>query len=251
MLLLAVETATESAGVALADEDGVLASVSVSRGRRHVEVVAPTISFLCDRVGISPAAVDAIAVDVGPGLFTGLRVGVATAQSLAFAANVGVVAVTSFDVLAAAVCASGIASPDIRVIAVVDARRGEVFSASYRIDGQTPISTGEPRIDSPDDLAKLLSGPGPTLAVGGGAIRYADIFSAVAGVEIGGATWASPPVDVLAQIGVRRALEGDLVTPSAVMPKYLREADARINWQQRQPHRAATEQVAESAPVGR
>lgn len=85
MLILAIETATESVGVALGGRDGVLASVTIARGRRHGETLAPAIQFACRHAGVELPDLDAVAVDIGPGLFTGMRVGIATAKALAMA----------------------------------------------------------------------------------------------------------------------------------------------------------------------
>ncbi len=134
-VVLAIESATDAAGVALADGSGVLAEIRVGRGRRHAETIAPGVETVCRLAGIALRDVDAVVVDVGPGLFTGLRVGIATAKGIAFGLGLPMVPVTSLDVLAAAVAAGRPATGSGRtVVAVVDARRGEVFWARYRID---------------------------------------------------------------------------------------------------------------------
>ena len=122
MIVLGIESATESVGVALAASDGVLASVEVARGRRHAESIVPCVQFVCERADIELSEVGAIAVDVGPGLFTGMRVGIATAKSLAMALNIPMVPMTSLEVLAAAE-----ATTDDIIVPVVDARKSEVF----------------------------------------------------------------------------------------------------------------------------
>ena len=100
MLILAIETATESVGVAIGGREGVIASVVIERGRRHGETVAPSIEFACRHAGVELDDLDAIAVDIGPGLFTGMRVGIASAKALGMVLEVPVVPVTSLDLLA-------------------------------------------------------------------------------------------------------------------------------------------------------
>jgi len=102
MITLAIETATESVGVALAGDDGIIASVEVHEGRRHAEVLAPAIDFACRHAGVDLGKIAAVGVDVGPGLFTGMRVGAATAKAMGQALQIPVVGVSSLDVLAAA-----------------------------------------------------------------------------------------------------------------------------------------------------
>ena len=83
MIILGVETATGQVGCALGGYEGVLASFHAARGRRHAEVLTPAIEFVCRQARIEMKEISAVAVDVGPGLFTGLRVGVATGKAIA------------------------------------------------------------------------------------------------------------------------------------------------------------------------
>ncbi len=100
MLILAIETATQSVGVALANEHGVVAHLEVRQGRRHAETVVPAVEQLLAHAEASMADITRIAVDVGPGLFTGLRVGVATAKAYALALDVPIVAISSLELVA-------------------------------------------------------------------------------------------------------------------------------------------------------
>lgn len=221
MLVLAIETAAELAGVALADERGLRAGAWVAGGRRHAEALTPGIAHVLEQAGASVSDLEAVAVDVGPGLFTGIRVGVATAQGLAQGLGIGVVEVTSCAALASAAYGAGWGGP---VAAVVDARRGEVFRARYA--GPT-LETHPPARATPTDLARELAGVPGLLAVGGGALRYADVL---AGTRVAPAA-SDPDPCAVALLATRRLAAGEEpLAPSQVRPVYLREADARINW---------------------
>jgi tRNA threonylcarbamoyladenosine biosynthesis protein TsaB len=206
-----------------------VASFQLSRGRRHAETLAPAVDNLCRQAGISLDDVGAIAVDVGPGLFTGLRVGVATAKALATALRIPMIGQTSLDLLAYPHRRGG----DV-VAGVVDARRGEVFWALYR-----PVPGGVQRItdyavSSPHDLAaELLATGEATLAVGDGACRYRELLAAVDHVEV--AEWSSayPSAAVLVELAHPLALREEFVHPGELSPLYLRKADVRINWVER------------------
>jgi len=228
--VLAVESATETAAVALADEEGVLGSMVLARGRRHTETIAPSIDWLCRRLGVRLGDVDALAVDVGPGLFTGLRVGGGTVQAL-------VVTASSLEILAHGVFGAGMAAGTV-VVPVVDARRAQVFSTRYwEIDG-TLTEIGNEAVWSPEELAADLAPVGePLVLAGNGALRYRSLLEEVPGSLLAGPAFSSPPVMALAELGVVRALAGDVVDGAAVTPRYLRQADARINWEQRIPAR--------------
>ena len=258
MLVLALESATDLAGVALADESGVLAAATVGRGRRHGESMAPAVEFVCARAGVALGELDALAVDVGPGLFTGLRVGVATAKALGFALARPVVTATSLELLALGAARAGLVAQATVLVPVVDARRGQVFSARYRavassVDPSTGAASGEPvlagvgeeTLCTPEELAGALGEltrqphAAQVLCVGDGALRHAAALSAVPGVQVGPAAYAHPDPAVLALAGVARHAAGDHMEAAAVVARYLREADVRINWEQRIVPRAA------------
>jgi tRNA threonylcarbamoyladenosine biosynthesis protein TsaB len=243
VLVLALESATEVSGVALADDEGLLASAVSGRGRRHGEHLAAAVEFVCARAGRRLGELDALAVDVGPGLFTGVRVGVATAKALAFALGIPAVAVSSLELLALSSApwpaAAGGGGGDALLVPVVDARRGLVFAGRYRAVAGEPAAVeqvGEDRLLEPGDLAgeiaALVAAGRRCLCAGDGARRYAGLLGA-AGAEAVAAVAPSPDVAVLAALGLRRAGEGAGVPAAMLEARYLREADVRINWEQR------------------
>jgi tRNA threonylcarbamoyladenosine biosynthesis protein TsaB len=239
VLVLAVESATDTAAVALADEDGPLGSLLVARGRRHTETLAPAIEALCRRVGVALADLDLVGVDVGPGLFTGLRVGLGTVKALAFALGLPVATATSLEVLAHALVGSGAAEGRL-LVPVVDARRSEVFSARFRTGPPALVETAPPALWSPAALAAdLAAGAEPPVLAGDGARRYASVLGALPGATLAGPAYGAPPVAALAELCLARGLSGLVHRADRVLPLYLRPADARINWGQRLPPRAA------------
>ena len=192
MLILAFDTATDVATSALVD-DGEVLGERVSRAQTLLEDV----DALLRQGGARPAAVDALAAGIGPGSFTGVRVGLATARGLALALGVPVAGVSTLDALAAA--APG-------AIPVIDARRREVF-----------VLRGEPRVLPP---AALEVDPG-TMLVGNGAVRYRALLEA-AGAEI-------PPDDDerhLPRARFHAQLAREFGPAEAVEPLYLRVPDA-------------------------
>jgi tRNA threonylcarbamoyladenosine biosynthesis protein TsaB len=234
---LAIETATGDTEVALADEQGALGEVAVRRGRRHVESLHPAIERVCGDAGVTLGQLSVIGVDIGPGLFTGLRVGVTTAKTLALALGIPLVAVTSLDILEAA--ARPIAGRGTLVVPVVDMRRGEL---AWQVGGRT--SLGRPA-QLGEQLATL---DGEVLLVGEGAGAYAGACEVPAHVVVAGQL-SAPPARVLAQIALQRAAAGETVDPLACLPLYLREADASINWETR-PQRPAVEPATARAGAG-
>lgn len=226
MLILGIETATEQAGCAIGGHEGVIASAHCARGKRHAENLTPAIEFICGQARIELSDIGLVAVDVGPGLFTGLRVGVATAKAIAFALRVPMIGVASLDLLAFPVRFS-----NRLIVAAVDARRGELYYALYRqVPGGVQRLSRE-QVGSPDDLAsELLATSDEVLLVGDGARRYAEVFEGLAKVEHVEVGNSYPSASSLVQLAHPRALREEFEQPESIEPVYLRRPDAEINW---------------------
>ncbi len=230
MLILGLESATAQVGCAIGGHEGVLASSHSARGKRHAENLTPAVEFVSRQARIHLQEISCVAVDHGPGLFTGLRVGVASGKAIAQALRVPMIAVSSLDLLA-----FPLRFTDRRIAAVIDARRGEVFWAFYRQVPGGVQRVSEPTVSGPDELAaEVLAQPGETLLAGDGAIRYAEHFSDVAEVEIAGGDHAYPSARSLVQLAHAKALREDWVRPQEVELLYLRRPDAEINWSVRE-----------------
>ena len=228
MLILGIETATESVGVALGGRDGVLASVTIARGRRHGETLAPAVQFACGHAGVELGDLDAVAVDIGPGLFTGMRVGIATAKALAMALDIPVVPVTSLDSLA-----ESARDHHGLVVPVVDARKSEVFWSMHRSDADRVTALGEPMVGSVDDLLAALGERGQrAVCLGDGAQRHAEMLAERADCSV--IPVHHPSASTLVTLAVGRALREEWVDADLVSPLYLRRPDAEINWETRE-----------------
>ena len=158
-MLLAFDTATPAVTVALHDGERVVASHLTVDARRHGELLAPGITAVLDQAWVPRQDVTAIAVGVGPGPFTGLRVGLVTARTLALALEIPVYGVCTLDVLAAQAVDEGL---DVPFLVTTDARRKEVYWAAY--DGQGRRVDG-PHVHRPADVATEMPvvGEGPGL----------------------------------------------------------------------------------------
>ena len=223
-VVLGIDTATPQVSVALGGPDGPMASIHVAGGRRHGELLAPAIAEVCRLAQTPLPTVDAVVVDVGPGLFTGLRVGVATARALVSALGMVGVGVTSLEVLAAAHRQAGRS-----VVAVIDARRSEVFWAHFR----GGVQVGPAAVATPEELARALNAlDEEVLVVGDGAMRYQEMMGNGPGGELGGPDDAHPS----AAVAVSLAVAGwDPTARDSLEPLYLRAPDVRIGWVKRDP----------------
>jgi tRNA threonylcarbamoyladenosine biosynthesis protein TsaB len=226
MLILGIETATIQAGCAIGGHEGVLAMAQSAKGRRHAETLAPAIQFICQQADITLDEISVVAVDIGPGLFTGLRVGVATAKALAHAIGVPMIGVASLDLLAFPLRFS----PKL-VVAAIDARRGELYYSFYRQVPGGIQRLGDHRIATPDDLASELSASSEEiLLVGDGAHRYQETFANMDKVELADSGLNHPSASSLVHLAHARALREQFERAAEIDPIYLRKPDAEINW---------------------
>ena len=228
MTVLAITTSTGQVGVALGGPSGVVASLRINQGRRHGETLAPAIDALLRMSSLTPRDLTLVAVDRGPGLFTGLRVGVATAKATADALGIPLASSTSLELLARPFAER--AGP---VMSVVDAKRGEVFWALFERCARGMELVGEPDVATPAGLAaevgSVVRAEGSLLLVGEGARRYLAELVAHPGVEMADPGFDHPSPDVLVELSGAAVV----VEPALLMPLYLRGADVRLGWEQR------------------
>ncbi|MFF7071334.1 tRNA (adenosine(37)-N6)-threonylcarbamoyltransferase complex dimerization subunit type 1 TsaB [Streptomyces pseudovenezuelae] len=207
MLLLALDTATPAVTVALHDGRDVVASFRQVDARRHGELLLPAVDRVLSDAGVKLDAVTGIVVGIGPGPYTGLRVGLMTADTFGLALGIPVHGVCTLDGLAHEADVEG------PFVVATDARRKEVYWATYS-DPRTRVS--EPAVDRPADIAEQVEG---LPAVGAGALLYPDTFPDAREPEHVSAA-------SLAALAAERIEAGqDLPAPR---PLYLRRPDAQV-----------------------
>jgi tRNA threonylcarbamoyladenosine biosynthesis protein TsaB len=229
MLILGISTSTAQVGCAIGGHEGILGAIHSTRGRRHAETLIPAIDFLCRQTRVDLSEIGAVAVDLGPGMFTGLRVGIAAGKALAHARRLPMIGVASLDLLAFPLRHS-----NRRIVCAIDAGRGELFHASYRQSPGGVQRLTAPEVATPDDLASdLLATNEELLLVGDGALRHRDALDVGTRIELADPGVAYPQAGSLVQLAHARALREEFVTPAELTPLYLRKPDAEINWQTR------------------
>ena len=228
MLVLGIETSTAVSSVALGGEQGVVASSLLSRGRGHAEFLVPAVRFLTEQSGVALSSIGGVAVGIGPGLFTGMRVGLATAKGFAQALGVPIVGIASLDLLAFEVRYTS------RLIcACIDARRGEVFSAFYRQVPGGVQRIGEYTVWTPERLAaEVESRIEDVLFIGDGALVYRQQL-AHGRTEFASQSRAYPNAPALIELALPRFIREETDSLVDLEPLYLRKADAQINWETR------------------
>jgi len=222
--LLAVETSCATPSVALLRGEEVLAEERASAGRHGAESLLPCLDVVLNRAGLALEEIQAFAISIGPGSFTGLRIGVATLKGLAFGTELPIAPVPTLAVLARA-------APVARdpVVALVDARRGEFYAAAYGLEGagREPVAC-EPAegVYTPEQLAPLL--PPACLLVGEGAALCAERMRDLTRSDVQLGPPAEPHARDVGVLGARRIARGEAVAAAALVPRYVRRAEAEV-----------------------
>jgi tRNA threonylcarbamoyladenosine biosynthesis protein TsaB len=215
MLILAIDTSAVASAALVSDDalEGVVGSFSTEDTRTHAEVLAPGIEKLLAEADVTGADVDAIVVGVGPGPFTGLRSGIATARTFAYVWGKPLHGLMSLDAVALEVAESTEAPAEFLV--ATDARRREVYWARYTLqEGQLPKLVDGPHVGVASDLPDLP-------AYGAGAGLYSDVLRADPEFST-----EQPDALYLGQFALARLAAGELLLDST--PLYLRESDAQV-----------------------
>jgi tRNA threonylcarbamoyladenosine biosynthesis protein TsaB len=229
MRVLALDTTTAAGSVAIVDDDSVLLEEIGDSTRSHAERLPGDILRVVERCGIAIGSLDLYAIAAGPGTFTGLRIGIATIQGLAFVSGKRVVPVSSLTALAVAASRE---EPAGRTIgAWMDAHRRDVFSALFETTIRSPFDAdGLIEIEGPavgDPAATLkrweVAGHLPDVLVGDGAILFATRVPAqISTLE------QLPLAAVIGRMALSRARVGETVDPAGVQPLYVRRPDAEL-----------------------
>ena len=224
MKLLAVETSSPVFSVAASDGTSALAWEQVQGQGLPSLLLTDLIQSVLKEAGISLEALDGFAVSIGPGSFTGLRIGVMTVKTLAWALKKPVLPVSSLEVMAHNARESG--QP---VVPFVDARKGNVYMASFAPDGR-----GKLRRTAPDELLRpeeaLRRFPEPALLLGDGLNRYAELVASLAsaGVQRADPELWVPRADSLCEIAASRWPEALVDDPHRLVPQYLYSQESDI-----------------------
>ncbi|MEE9297496.1 MAG: tRNA (adenosine(37)-N6)-threonylcarbamoyltransferase complex dimerization subunit type 1 TsaB [Acidimicrobiia bacterium] len=224
MRMLAIETATAASSVALAEGDEMVASADRVDRRGHIGFLVPALEFCFSQVGWAPNDVEVVAVDVGPGLFSGIRAGLATAQAVAGAVGAQLVPVSSVDAVALRA-----ATGHRKIWSLVDARRGEVAVGTYQPVPGGVVRERGPELCRPDILRAMIEeDAASSLVVGDWSALPEGTLRGLHGVKTGRPRF--PDAGAVLEIARGQVQRDGLPHPDEVRPRYMREPDVTINW---------------------
>ncbi len=232
MKILAVDTATRTGSVALTDDAAVLAECCLLSKETHSRRLLQAVDYIFARTGLSLDKVDGLAVTIGPGSFTGIRIGLATFKGLAMATAKPVVGISSLDALAANFYLSS-----LPVFPVIDARKNEIFTAAYYPDEKAGLvkSSSEMVLSPEDFVARIVE---RVILVGDGVWCYGEFFKEKLGDK---ALFAPGPLSFIrasnvAFLGAKRFQAGQQDVAATIVPTYIRASEAELKWAEKGGH---------------
>ncbi len=230
MPVLAIDTATLVSSVAVAEENTLLAELTLQTRLTHSEVLMPHIKEILKMVKLQKQQLGGIAVSVGPGSFTGLRIGLATAKTLAYALQIPLVGVSTLAALA-----YNCQSYGSYIVPTLDAQRGNVYAAVYEWEGQTLKELYKPHVIALDALLeKARAADRPALLLGEGAVkRRAAVLSAGGSLQLACPHSILPRASSVALLGCKRLAAKAVDDAMRLEPYYIRRSEAEVLWEKR------------------
>lgn len=230
-MVLGIETATPVAGVAVVDGNNIMSERMINNQRTHSVNLLPMIKAVIEEAGISPGQLDAIAVSSGPGSFTGLRIGMSTAKTLAQVWGLPVVGISTLDSLAYSL--KGLKN---LLCPIMNARKNEVYTALFNDTEAGFEKIYGPAAVTPEELAGVIRnlGRGVTF-LGDGVPVYREILTTLLNnVEFAPAAVSFPRGAGVAELGVMEISRGGGTDPLKLLPRYIRLSEAESKWLQKQ-----------------
>lgn len=222
--LLAIDTSTLVASVAIVRGECVLSERAEQVREGHGQSLMPLVQAVCVEAGVPSSTLAAIAAGIGPGTFTGLRVGLATAKGIALAHALPLIGISSLAAMARHAWTSALARmhPELLAVPMFDARRGEIYTAAYDRAGTAILpEQAVPAVGFAEQLSQLQR---PCLCFGEGFAQYRDVIVGVLGAQcvIGEAAMQHPRAALVAELALARLARGDVDDLHQLMPRYVR-----------------------------
>jgi len=231
MKVLGIDTSTSCGAVGLIDDEQVLSDTLLNIPVTHSERLLGAIEFSLREARCSIEDVEGWAISLGPGSFTGLRIGVSTVKGLAFATGKPVAGMGTLDVLA-----SQVSPTPYLICPILDARKKEVYSAFYRYgEAGVLLRQSEDQVLRPEDLVKRINGQ--TILIGDGVRTYRDLLlrSLPSLAIFPAAPLHIPHGSMVAKLGFELLKKGDHLNVSTFSPIYIRPSEAEVKWQETHP----------------
>lgn len=231
MLVMGIDSSSEIGAVGISDSNGISGDINIRLVHRHSEELLSNIDFLLKQSGYRMADLEGLSVTIGPGSFTGLRIGLSTARTFAQVLDIPIIGVSSLDVLA-----YNMALTSKWLVPVIDAKRNRVYTAIYQgwsqdIDSVKVSADKAVNIDNLIKELRALDSQGEFIFLGDGSIRYQQFFEGSAlDIQRASIDKNIPHGGVIAELGRYYLEQGKSDNYLEITPNYLKKPQAEINW---------------------
>ncbi len=226
MKILGIETSMYAGSIAVSEDEKVLGEYYFNTGPSHSEKLMPSIQWLLTELSIDKTALEAVAVSLGPGSFTSLRIGLASAKGLSYALGIPIIGISTLELMA-----NNVPFAPFRICPLIDARRGEVFAAFFESRDGRVVRISEDMVLSAENLAGKIKER--TVFVGEGALLYSDFLEDIMGADGYAALCPEalnyPRAGVLSSMGYSKIKEGGGDDPHTLSPHYMRKSEAELS----------------------
>ena len=226
MKILAIETATVAGSVAVVDDNkGLIGEIKVDVKIAHSERLMSSVEWLLRASGISIEEIDALAVSIGPGSFTGLRIGLSTAKGLSYATNKPIVPVPTIDAFA-----SSLPFCSHLICPMLDARKNEVYAGLYKWEGRLLRKILPATAINPGELLEQIRGP--VVLMGDATVTYKQLIADILKTNaiFAPPSKMSPSASTVAEMAIEKINQGIITDPISLTPFYIRKSEAEIRW---------------------
>jgi tRNA threonylcarbamoyladenosine biosynthesis protein TsaB len=223
MIILGIETATMTGGLALIDEEKLISEYTLNMKTTHSTRLMPALDWILKDASLDKNQINGIAISIGPGSFTGLRIGLATAKGLAMGLNIPLITVPTLDALA-----YNISYVPYQICPIQDARKKEVYSAIFRYENGIITRKSPYQVISPDELISLINEK--TIMLGDGLNIYGELFREKLGefAIFANNSQRLPRASVIAELGLAKLKAGEIADLASSEPLYIRRADVEM-----------------------
>ena len=218
MLIIGLDTTSQSGSVSLINENKILGECLFNVGPRHSENVVSSLEWLLDTLNIDKGEIGALAVSIGPGSFTSIRVGVTIAKSIAYSMKIKIVGVSSLEALAMNIPQTG-----MNICSMLDAKREEIYSAIYKYNNNILTMTRGEKVESVADL--LIDINEPTVFVGDGSVIYKKELEKYSNTNLVSENFNIVRSSNCALLGRVKLNNGNSDDVMGLVPNYLRKTD--------------------------
>lgn len=235
MSILAIDTATQVSSVAVASADKLAAELTMQAKLTHSETLMPHIKEVLRMANVRKEQLEGIAVSIGPGSFTGLRIGLAAAKAMAYALDLPIVGVSTLKALA-----YHYPVPGLRIVSLLDAQKGNAYSESYEWEkGTLTVVNPVEVLPLAEILAECAESGRETVVLGDiAARRIRGKVDLPANVTVAPAHLVMPRAACVAMLGLQELAAGHIDNVMNMEPVYIRRSEAEVLWEKRHPEAA-------------